>query len=414
MKVTHIFNGPFHGGAARGAYALHQSLRELGIDSRVVSSCKLPEEPETVASSSWTGIDWIEQRVRRRIDSTFLRLRYPNRQRTTFSLAIAGAPISRHPWVRNADIVHLHWINGGLVRLEDIARIEKPIVWTMRDMWPMTGGCHYAFDCPGFESLCGRCPQLNSLVDRDISRSLMHGKRDVYARSDITYVGISEWVSQMARKSNAIPNDSRVLTIPNAIPTASFEPVDSTAVRRKYGLPEDMPIVLLGATSVQSAYKGFDLARAALALLSFRVFVVLFGKDSEDVAGTLPEAKGFGTIRSDEMLSELYSAADVFVAPSVAEAFGKTIVESMSCRTPVVAFNATGPGSIIDHKTNGYLAQAFDPLDLAAGIRWTLEDEHRREDVGRAAREKVLNEFDYSVVAPQYVDLYREILSERS
>jgi glycosyltransferase involved in cell wall biosynthesis len=413
IKIVHVFSGPFHGGAARGALALHETLRENGVDSRVVSSMAFPGRGETIRESSWTGFAKIERRIRSRMESVPLRLGYPERLKTTFSTAAVGAPVWRHPWVRAADLIHLHWINSGFLRLEDIERIQKPIVWTMRDMWPMTGGCHYALDCTGFNFSCGSCPQLQSSSRTDVTWKQMRRKKAVYGRSDITFVGISEWVSAMARLSNAIPDESPILTIPNAIRTESFPPQDKQHARAKHGLPTNMPVILIGATSVQSYYKRFDLARTALEVLGASVFVALFGRDSKMIARSLPRAKGFGTIHSDTTLSELYSAADVFVAPSVAEAFGKTIVESMSCRTPVVAFNATGPACIIDHKVNGYLAKPFESEDLAAGISWTLEDEQRREAVGVAAREKVLNEFDNSVVAPQYEALYRRILDRR-
>jgi len=410
MKIVHIFSGPFNGGAARGAVALHETLCENGVDSRVVSSMAFPGREETVRESSWTGYPAIERRIRSRMESATLRLRYPDKLRTTFSTAAVGAPVWRHPWVRSADLVHLHWINGGFLRLEDIDKIDKPIVWTMRDMWPMTGGCHYALDCDGFNFSCGCCPQLGSCSRHDVTWKQIHRKKAVYRRNNITFVGISEWVSAMARQSNAISDAASIVTIPNAIRAQSFPPQDKIEARKKHGLPTNLPVILIGATSVQSYYKGFDLARTALQTFGDNIYVALFGSDSKTMARWFPRGKGFGTIRSDIVLSELYSAADVFVAPSVAEAFGKTIVESMSCRTPAVAFNATGPACIIDNRINGYLAKPFETEDLAAGISWLLDDEARRADVGTAARDKVLKEFDNAVVAPQYEALYRRLL----
>lgn len=410
IRVVHVFAGPLTGGAAKGAFSLHEALRSFGVDSRVLTSGQFAADRTQLRGISWTGLHTIERKVRARLDRAYIDLRHPFRMDTTFSQGLIGAPIVRHPWLKKADIIHLHWINAGFFRLEELRNIQKPIVWTLRDMWPLTGGCHHALDCERYKDACGSCPQLQSLIATDVTRKQSQSKKSIYDRSDITFVGISDWLTEEARKSGPVGSAHIVKTIPNAIATTSFEPKSRQEMRRKHGLPLDVPIILLGANSISSPYKGFELAEKALKGISIKVFIALFGSDSKRIAGKLGFAKGFGTIRSDETLSELYSAADVFLAPSIAESFGKTIAESMCCGTPVVAFNATGPSSIIDHKIDGYLASPYDPNELRSGIEWILSDEAIKSQLGAKAREKVLKEFDYKVIVPRYIDLYEQLL----
>jgi len=224
-------------------------------------------------------------------------------------------------------------------------------------------------------------------------------------------VGISEWVSRMAVSSGAVPEDTPIVTIPNAISAKAFYPHDTLSARSETGIPSDLPVVLLGATKLKSYYKGIDLAMEALHALKYQVFVVLFGADSHSLVGQFPRSKSFGLVQSDLLLSQLYSAADVFVAPSIAEAFGKTIVEAMACGTPPVAFNATGPATIIEHKLNGYLAEPFEPASLRDGIEWLLASSERRRQVGISARDRAVNVFDAPVVADLYISLYQQVLT---
>jgi len=118
-----------------------------------------------------------------------------------------------------------------------------------------------------------------------------------------------------------------------------------------------------------------------------------------------------GYLDSTEDLRAAYSAADVFVAPSRMDAFGKTLVEAMLCGTPVVCFDAGGPKDIVEHRVTGYLAEPFSPEDLARGIRWVLEQSPGvQADMCRNAQSQARERFDSRVIAEQYLELYRDIM----
>lgn len=201
--------------------------------------------------------------------------------------------------------------------------------------------------------------------------------------------------------------------ISNNVDTRLFSPFPKDQARQALGLDVGRRIVLIGAGNIADFYKGFDLFLEGLKSLSKEnVHIVLFGKSSDSDLGSLGlQSTNLGYLSDSEALRTAYSAADVFVAPSRMDAFGKTIAEAMLCGTPAVAFNATGPKDIVEHRTTGYLAEPFNPQDLARGIRWVLEQPSGvYAEMCRNAQVQARQRFDSRVIAQQYVDLYREVL----
>jgi glycosyltransferase involved in cell wall biosynthesis len=329
-----------------------------------------------------------------------------------FSTGITGYPVHKHPQVAAADIINLHWVNSGFVSLSDLIKINKPIVWTLRDMWPMTGICHYALDCHRYKNQCGRCPQLHSHLEYDLSRIIMRRKIKALSKIEVTAVGISRWISECARESAPFRN-KRIEVIHNAIDTHGFQPIDKVTARMIFGIP-NKKCILIGAHNVTSYYKGIKEFFDALRLLSNKkkYHVIVFGQQNNDVMAKADiEYTSLGFLHDMPSLRLAYSAADVFVAPSRAEAFGKTLAEAMACGTPVVAFDATGPKDIVDHQLNGYLAKPFDTEDLAHGIEWVISHP-QPELLAKEARDKSMRAFAPNVIARKYLDLYTTILSQ--
>jgi len=226
-------------------------------------------------------------------------------------------------------------------------------------------------------------------------------------------VGISNWLSESARGS-AILRGTDIRTIPNAIDCRSFSPLDKSIARSVLGLPLDEKILLLGAQNIGDFYKGFQEFFEAIKLAKSNFMVVFFGKSGAANFTHLHRAyRSVGFLHDEISLRLLYAAADIFVAPSKMEAFGKTIAESMACGTPVVAFDATGPAEIVDHQHNGYLAKPFDSVDMALGIDWTL-NHHDPQTLAKNARQKVLDCYDIIKVARQYTDLYEQVLAKHA
>lgn len=294
--------------------------------------------------------------------------------------------------------------------MRTLRKVTKPIVWTMRDMWPLTGGCHYAMDCRRYTLGCGQCPQLQSTRRRDLSRLIAWYKKRMIPR-DIAVVGISDWLTDCARASRVFEGCA-VQTIGNNIDTRTFFPVDRRQARKALGLDTDKRIVLLGAQNVTDFYKGFDLLVEALEKIDRHdLHLCSFGRTSaECLAKVGADHTSLGFLHDNISLRLAYSAADVFVAPSRMDAFGKTIAEAMACGTPVVCFDATGPRDIVEHKVSGYKARPFDPSDLTDGIRWVLD--RPPEDFATlcaSARQRVEACFDSRGIATQYIEVYEKI-----
>ena len=406
MKILHLIGCGLGSGAGRGAYWLHKGLLELGVDSHVLTSSKETYGDKTVTSITSDTKGKLLTVARGRADASINRL-YRKRQRVTFSPGLFGHDFTRTDEYKETDIVHLHWVCGGLVNVRHLAKVDKPIIWTVRDMWPMTGGCHYSMDCDEYLSSCGRCPQLGSRQIYDLSSYGLRRKSRYVPRTTIL-VGISHWLSECARRS-ALFQGFDVRTIHNNVSTVEFFPVDKATAREVLGLPQNRRIILAGAQNLNSVYKGFGKYLEALRDIPPEHLLLFFGKlDSATVADLGRDYVSLGFLKDTVSLRLAYSAADVFVAPSLMEAFGKTLAESLACGTPVVCFDATGPQDIVTHKIDGYKAIPFEASDLASGIGWIL-DHPAPQEIARNARQKVLDNFETNRVAGQYLALYREV-----
>jgi glycosyltransferase involved in cell wall biosynthesis len=408
IKVLHIAAGDLSYGSARGAYWLHQGLLKCGLASKVMIAGRSHVEDATVISLARQKRGRLMHYLRARFDSVLLRL-YKNRSGTIFSTGLVGYDFTRTPEYREADIVHLHWVNEGLLNLKHLRKIDKPIVWTLRDMWPLTGGCHYALACERFKQGCGACPQLGSHSTADLSRIVFKRKMKFIPQS-VTAVGISHWITDQARLS-PIFADKRCTTILNNINTDEFHHLDKAQARKLLGIETDKKVVLCGSTHLKDFYKGFEKFLDALAGLDTeQIFLCFFGRlDPEVIRPYGFEFKSLGYLHDAISLNLVYAAADVFVAPSIQEAFGKTLAEAQCSGTPVVCFDATGPKDSVEHQVTGYRAKPFDAQDLAHGIEWVLKAPDYQA-LCDAARQKVLREFDSQVVARHYIELYRQLV----
>ncbi|MCI5196633.1 MAG: glycosyltransferase [Candidatus Electrothrix sp. AW5] len=414
MKILHIVSGELNGGAARGAYWLHLGLKQLGVDSKVLTNSFDTLGDNDVVSIADSTAAKVKVKINSHLDSFPTKL-YRNRKRIIFSTGFVGRNFLKSDIFKWADIIHLHWINAGFIDIKYLSRINKPIVWTMRDMWPMTGGCHVAeaLHCDKYKTGCGGCPQLGSHYSFDLSKIVIDRKKK-YLPKTTKLVGISPWLSECAQQSKLF-HDFDIQTISNNIDCSQFFPVEKAIARNILGIRQDVKVVLAGATSLDLFYKGFDKLLAALNFLSEGdIHLVFFGNLSKDALATINHSfTSLGYLHDTISLRIAYSAADVFVAPSLMDAFGKTLAEAMSCGTPTVCFDATGPRDIVDNKRNGFRAKPFDPKDLAYGIQWVLEDEERYKKLSENARMKVEKHFDLPVIARQYKELYASILEKK-
>ncbi|OLP20476.1 glycosyl transferase [Leptolyngbya sp. 'hensonii'] len=413
MKVLHLSTSDLDGGAARAAYRLHQGLQSTGITSQMLVRAKSSLDKTIVADKTLL--------TRLGPPSTSLPLRfYPHRDRTMFSGQ--WFPDAIAPKVRqlNPDIVQLHWICNGFLQLETLAKLNKPLVWTLHDMWPLTGGCHYSGACDRYHQTCGACPQLKSSKEQDLSRWVWQRKVRAWKNLPLTIVSPSVWLAECARSSSLF-HDRRIEVIPHGLDLTRYRPIDRAIARDLLQLSSEQHIVLFGASpgTTSDPRKGLQFLQPAIQKLGQsgwqdRLQLVVFGSSRPEQ----PIDLGFpihylGQFQDDIALALVYSAADVMVVPSIQEAFGQTASEALACGTPVVAFGATGLQDIVDHQQNGYLARPFEVDDLAQGIAWVLEDKERHEKLCFHAREKAEKVFTLELQASRHRNLYREILENK-
>jgi glycosyltransferase involved in cell wall biosynthesis len=285
------------------------------------------------------------------------------------------------------------------------------MVWTLHDMWPFTGGCHYTKSCKKYEYGCEACPHLGSDDPGDLSHSTWTRKHEAWGDCELTVVAPSHWLADCARDS-ALLGDARIEVIPNGLDTTAFRPQKHGSAHRHFGVDKENKLVCFGADWTTQR-KGMDLLYDALDALetpATEFTVVVFGRGNESAAPeTDVDVRTVGFI-GEEDLRVLYSDAAVAVVPSRQEAFGQTASEALTSGTPVVAFDATGPRDIVDHEVTGYLAEPFDSTDLARGIDWVLSDEDRLARLSERARSVAESRFDIGVVARQYRALYDELV----
>jgi len=316
----------------------------------------------------------------------------------------------------SADIVNLHWVNDGFMRIEALSKIRQPIVWTLHDMWAFSGGEHYVGDSERYKEgySTNNRPVLETGID--INQWIWKRKKSSWSKvNKMVIAAPSRWLAECARES-ALFRNYRVEMLPNGVDHQRFRPVDHAIARSILGLPVDKKLILFVEGSwATDRRKGFHLLAEALKQLEVEVTtdnyqLVVFGK-STGVNPFSMKTHYLGRLHDEISMALVYAAADVFVAPSTEENLANTVLESLSCGTPVVAFEIGGMPDMIAHKKNGYLAPGFDTKALARGIRWVLEDEHRWKSLAEQAREAVTRSFTLQQAANRYVDLYRDILS---
>lgn len=411
MKPLLLSTSDIDGGAARASYRLHQGLRSLGVPSQMLVRAKMSGDPSVIAQKSpITKLGPIANKLPLQL--------YPHRDRTIFSSQWFPDAIAPAVAKLNPDVVCPQWIGNGFVQIETLAKLNKPLVWTLPDLWSFTGGCHYPQECDRYTNSCGKCPRLQSQRQWDLSHWGWRRKAKVYQQLNLTIVSPSHWLAELARSSSLF-KDFRIEVIPHGLNTEVYQPINRQVARQILNLPQDKQLVLFGADSGTffDLRKGWHLLRGALKKLSQRdrqgqIELAIFGKSKGDRETDLElKAHFLGRFHDDITLALVYAAADVMVVPSIQEAFGQTAIESMACGTPVVAFNANGLKDIVVDRETGYLARPFETEDLAEGIAWVLADSDRLQKLRFHARERIETEFTLELQAHRYLSLFSEILN---
>lgn len=416
MKVLLINTFETQGGAAIACKRLYTALNKSEeVEVRLLVNERQTNDVEIVEVAD-TKLKKFIRKYRFFLEKGLFTLKeVSKKERFSFSTAFTGNNISKHPLVQEADILHIHWTNNSFLshkNLEQLIRLNKPTVITMHDMWYFTGGCHYAGECTGFMRDCGNCKFLKKPKVHDLSYQIKKRKEQIYA-PNITFVACSTWLADVAKTSSLL-RSSNVMSIPNPIDTSVFTPQNKLESRSRFNLPADKTLILYVAAKVDDERKGYKYLAAALkklhdsdSVLKKNLEVIVMGnvKDKEEIDFHFP-THFVGSLSKTDVIVSCYNAADLFIAPSLEDNLPNTIVESIACGTPVVAFNVGGIPDIIDHKQNGYLAAYKNALDLVNGIEWVLA----QPDISDACLEKAENTFSESVVSSQFVNLYQSLL----
>jgi glycosyltransferase involved in cell wall biosynthesis len=417
MKITIVNTSDIRGGAAIAAFRLFKVIRDKLPETTMLVRDKLTTTIGVIGlNGSFVQRGFIQ--VRFWLERISFIIRSKNRDLWfSFSPANTGQNIAALPEIRNADIIHLHWVNGGFLSLRSIRsllRTGKPIVWTMQDMWAFTGGCHYSGSCTNFMNSCGNCFFLKSPSDEDISRRIHKKKQNIYASGNISFIASSNWMAGNARKSSLAGN-CRIDVLPNPIDTEIYKPGDKSAVRYELGLPRDKFLILSGAANLKDKRKGFVYLQRALKQMkkinpgiSESFGLITFGKSSE-VEDSDIQVFPQNYLKDDNSIARLYQAADVYIIPTLEDNLPSTVLESLACGTPVVAFKTGGIPDMVDHKLSGYLAESKNVDDLVSGINWVINHPEINE-IKKNCRKKVLENFSREIIASKYINYYRSLL----
>jgi glycosyltransferase involved in cell wall biosynthesis len=412
MKVLMLNTYDEMAGAERAVRRLQQGLRAAGVDAGLLVQFKSGQDKDVLCPGFPSG------RMLRRLKLYLGMLpvrRYPSRPENNFTPALLPDRLPAQVAKLDPEIVHLHWLGAGFCRIETLGKLTRPLVWTLHDSWPFTGGCHVPGDCRKYRERCGACPVLGSSREGDLSRWTWNRKARTWRDLNLTVVAPSRWLADCARSSSLF-HETRVEVIPNGLDTGTFHPKSKDSSRNLLKLPRDKKIILFGAVrAITDPNKGFRLLQPALQSLgngSADLLALFFSAFDRAVVPDLGmPALSLGRIQDDDLLATIYSAADVFVVPSLQESFCQTATEALACGTPVVAFGATGLLDVVEHRNCGYLAQPYDSGDLARGIAWVLEDPDRHAQLSMRAVAKVRAEFRLEKMAERYAALYHRLLA---
>jgi glycosyltransferase involved in cell wall biosynthesis len=417
--VVHVAESDKIGGAARAMYSIHEALEGLGWTSRAVVGRKASFDSNVLTYRSPTGR--ALSLVGKFVDQQALRV-VGRRTTEPITLNLLGSPLGKLVNTLNPAIVHLHWVGNSFITPRGIAALPDPTVWTLWDMWPFTGGCHYSWGCERHAATCGDCPIVGSRRSWDATRIGMLRKRRAWRRKKFHVVAVSNWLADQARRS-ALFARSNVDVILPGVDTSRFRPHNPAVAREILGVPHNRPIIGFAAINPASPRKGWKHLFEALQILRSRAFT------SETApllvrVGAVPtkqrracnglETIDVGFLEDDLSLALVYSACTVVAVPSTQEAFGRVAIEALACGTPVVAFSGTGVADAVHHGRTGYLAELGSAEDLARGLAACIEGTGVPQSIRELARDTAEKEFSTRVQAARYAALYERLLGERA
>lgn len=416
MRVLIVNTSERTGGAAVAANRLMEALKHHGVKAKMLVRDKETDHLTVCGLPSSWRLRWhfLWERL-----VIWLHLCLRREHLFEIDIANCGTDITQLPEFQEADVIHLHWVNQGMLSLKDIRRIlvsGKPVVWTMHDIWPATAICHYTRGCEQYHDECADCPLLPGKNRKGLANRIWRKKVQMLDGQRVTYVTCSEWLAGEARKS-ALLKGQYVTSIPNAIDTHMFHPQDKQQAKAALGLPTDKRIILFVSQRVTDPRKGMDYFVDAVRLLAEQhpdikgtAAIAILGGHAEEVASRLAlTAYPLGYVNDPQRIVQVYNAADVFVLPSLEDNLPNTLMEAMACGVPCVGFRTGGIPEMIDHRQNGYVAEFRQADDLARGIHYVLA-EADYDTLSHDCLRKVAHSYSQQSVAHRYIEVYEQAL----
>lgn len=406
-KVVHFTRDDLLG-AGKAACRISNAISQEGVESEIYVLDHYSKQSNAISRKSWSGKC---RRVTTRINWEVVKFAKPN---DFFHCDKFGVTSDYRKIIADADVINLHWVNDGIWSApfqKVLVNSGKPIVWTMHDMWPFTAGCHYDAFCAKYKNGCQDCPMFSTNLGRKIVADGSRLKEKLYGKANITLVGCSNWITSEAQSSSFCKKyRTQCVTINNPINLELYKMMDVNDVRRKLGIITNKKVILFGAVNALSdSRKGFRYLKKSIELLDANEYMLMvFGSGDIQEFNNNYEVKYLGEIRDEEMMCTIYNAADVFVAPSVQENLANTVLESLSCGTPVVAFDIGGMRDMIIPQFNGDLATPYDSKCLTQSIQYVATTQWEKSVI----RDDVEKRFSNSVIGKQYIQLYKDIMGE--
>lgn len=420
LNILHISTSDIKGGAARAAYRLHQGQLREGLSSSILVSEGCSTDSSVTIFSPPLELNKRLYRVFRRemINRSFNRYQ---------SLRPAGLELFSDdrsqfqniclPRLSRTHLFNLHWI-ARFIDYKSFFRSlpeQIPIVWTLHDMNPFTGGCHYDNECTKYKTKCGSCPQLGSNNEYDLSRRIWKRKKQIFGRMNpnrMHIVAPSKWMAKNAKSSQLFQKFS-VTIIPYGIDTEVFSPRDRRLARESLEIPKDAKVVLFVADWISNHRKGFRFITKALKGISNikNIFLLSIG-NGESISGLQIPHLNLGHIDNDRILSLIYSAADLFVIPSLQDNLPNTVLEAMACGTPIVGFNVGGIPDMVRQNLTGCVTPPKDVVTLRSTIVQLLQNPQKLKNLSSTCRTIAIQDYSMEIQAKQYLELYERILEK--
>lgn len=420
MKILSINTVDIKGGAARVANDLKKELIGTGCPVKMFVGSKFSNNNDVFSFRKGVSkkLSEISKAIIKKDLPGFLACNSRNffRKLIANDIDFFGEAILKSEHFKEADIIHCHNLHGNYFTfslLEKISRI-KPVVWTLHDMWAITGHCAHSFDCGKWKEGCGRCPRLDIYPSLlwDNSKYLWRRKKEIYEKSRLNIVVPSLWLKNKVEQS--ILKDQNIKLIYNGVDEKIFRQYDKIASKRKLGLPAEKIIISTFADGgARNTFKGPDYFNKITEYFSrFRKIIFLnIGCNKNDDRLDRENIINLNYIKDKSLLAQYYSASDIFLFTSIAENFPLTVLEAMACGTPIVSFDVGGVKEAVSHKQNGYIAQYRDESDLIGGIEYILEsDNNKIKEMSLESIGRVRDNFTLDIMARKYLELYQSLL----